>query len=370
MQHRLLPQMIILLAACLLLAAPAAAQDRLSADLVTAEAHDQPQRQQIRDYAAQWLEVLLQGQPEQIPQARSRLLQPLNMEPSDSFLSIYAPALQPEDDGADGPVLSQGLQSDKPLATRLNTIIVLTNLPGQQSIDLLVDALEDPNPAVRYWAAKAIGRLAGENQFTTQRRQDLLDTLLTRLNEDETAAVCQQILLAAGEIDATRMLEILNDRLNQIARKPGQSVLAEQVALRQFYLDLAAAGDADPDLVEELGRTALRYLRLAARELDSQRVGGQQADIYAGTVRVADNALRFVHGNRNSSVDHPGSLDSLINSENWQTVLQRADQWERALQASPFNFSQEELSIPAPPQDEEETDDQEADPNAGQAPQE
>ncbi|MFW6059624.1 MAG: HEAT repeat domain-containing protein [Phycisphaeraceae bacterium] len=343
----------------------ATGQDNISTDLLTADDLSNEQQQRIDSYVASWCQQLHDGDDADVTRSRQRLAEPLNnpTEPSTTFTGYYSPKL--------AECLLRGLETDR-LIVRLNAMIVVTYMVTEDALPLIEQGLGDENPGVRYWAAKAVQRLASREVWTRAQQVQLLQQLTDRLGQEQTGWVVQQLMLAIVGLElpeaAERMLTALNERVEGHAENPGRAIQAEQTGLERLYRELL--GEGDRAALRQLARTGYRYMRLAGTHLERGHVPEGYRPGYAEVIDVADTIMRTVNEELNGSQELPEATGEAVRQQDWDRVLVIADRWEQVLQEPPFNFDRETLSvIPSDDEgDEAENDEAEDADNTDAAP--
>ncbi|MDX1681875.1 MAG: hypothetical protein R3336_02035, partial [Phycisphaeraceae bacterium] len=140
----------ISLVALLILAPISVAQaaDRIPNDIRTAQQRLQGQQLQVvKQYISTWVSQLSSGDPEAVAEARGQLMEPTSPGASAIFVTGYS---------AEAARQLNSLLQHEQMLVRLNTMIVASTLTGSGVADMVVEAVDDPSPAVRYWAGRTV----------------------------------------------------------------------------------------------------------------------------------------------------------------------------------------------------------------------
>ena len=331
-------------------APPASAQDKLPTDIYNAESLSPEQTSQIQAYVSQWAPVLInaEGTGEQIVTARQRLLQPLGFVSTDAFRQAYTQAAAQQ--------IPPALDAES-LLPRLNAMIILSRLEmNEEILSLIRRGMQDPNPAVRYWAIKGIRGSAAALPVAAQRQ--LLQDLTQMLENEQSEQVLEQTYHAMVELNLpgnqaiTRVLEALNQRVAAHVGRPELTYRAEYSGTRTLYqrlLTMQASQGGMDQAFAQLARAAVRYMDLIARQgrQFGEQLPPETLDSYLRMVELAFQVLSDVHRQTGSTAPVPASLRAAVASANWDEVLLAAQQFRDALTQPPFGF---EPAAVAPPQ--------------------
>lgn len=324
----------------------AQAQDRIPPEIVIAQSLTEAQQQQIAGYVAQWAEQLATGDDAQVVLARQRLLEPLGVTGSEAFVKFYSEQLSQH--------LGQAAASER-LIVRLNTMIVTNRMTAATAMPLVEAGLQDTNAAVRYWAAKAVANFTSDGSLPANVQLQLLDQLAARLGAENSVPVVQQLMVSIAGLTVPRavdqILDALNNRVAIHLKEPGQPMAAEQEGLAELYrklvsaaLDNGAAPGVEQQL-RQLARVGARYMDLISLQLESGQVPEEQTESYKAMLLLTDTVLRVAHDTLNSPMLAPSPIENAVRRGEWAFVRVQANQWKNILQASPFNFTPEELAL-------------------------
>ncbi len=268
--------MFVLVAA----AASTSAQERLPGEVVRAEGTwTSSQREQVTRHIERWADQMLSGEdPQQIAIARAQLIEPLTRPGSTAaFRDQYSQALV-------GP-LGPGSAPDQPVPVRLNTLIVVGKMAGGYGLDLIIDGLDDPSSAVRYWAGKAAAENLGEDgqsPFDQQALNRLLDAIAPALDREQSWEVREQLYLALAAMPLaearTALLDALQTRVAHYAAEGlNIGIRAERRAISQLYRTFVTMRIMDrlqDQYVRALVVTAGQYAQLVKEHVQQ---GGSEA---------------------------------------------------------------------------------------------
>jgi len=156
--HGYLPALFVVVLLLAGLAPIAVAQPaRLPAQLLTANQLDDNQRQLMKDYAIGWAAAFQAAvTPDTIKEAREKIIEPLRNR-------LITPVVRDFYSVEAAKAIAPLIQSESFLV-RLNVVVTCSFLLTGEIADTCVAGLKDENPAVRYWAAKAIVRTLKQQQ--------------------------------------------------------------------------------------------------------------------------------------------------------------------------------------------------------------
>jgi hypothetical protein len=330
------------------------------------------QRTQVTNFVTGWTRILREGDDQQITQARDKLRGELAGGGSGFFRVFYSATLAGN--------LGAGLDPQRnSLLVRLNTILVARSLISEGVVDLIVDAADDPAPAVRYWAAAIVCPIVNQAALANKNQQQgkILDALKQALEgESELYVMRSQLegLACLTHPDAAKdLMLVLQTRLKSHVQKPGQPLGGEHEALHRIFRqmvfrrqqDRAAVRDQDVRLLAALG---FQYLTLAVRT--GPNAIQQNPDLVSevrNIIDVSDKILMWAVGELAPQVALPnpagGIADLLRANDNipWPIVRLRHSDWQKILMGPPMLFKKEELALPGAPADEAQGENQQVD---------
>ncbi|TVQ31015.1 MAG: hypothetical protein EA376_10530 [Phycisphaeraceae bacterium] len=213
-----------LLVLTLLSSATAMAQRELPGEVVTALRLDAAQEDVVRTFINRHGPELTNEDPRARQQARNALLSPLtgaSGDPSAAFRLVYNRHLY-------GPL--RDLEQHEELGVALGALRIAGWLCAENGFLALRHAIRDERPAVRYGAARGMGRslrlvAEGRSVLPGQRIDEALELLQRRLAEESNVQVLDGVTLALASVpegDALRgraMSALVRGAATQIARR-------------------------------------------------------------------------------------------------------------------------------------------------------
>jgi len=287
----------------LLSSATAMAQRELPDGLVTALRHEPAQEEAVRAHIDRHGPNLTHTDARTRQQARNALLGPLtgaSGEPSPAFRLLYNRHLY-------GPL--RNLERHEELGVALGALRIAGWLGAENGFLAMRDAIRDERPAVRYEAARGIGRslrLAAEGRSVLpgQRIDEALELLQRRLSEETNVLVVDGLVLALsglpeGEGEAIRrraLSALVRGGAEQIARRhrPGvEATDAEALALLRamtYTRDvLTSAAAVDREFTMDAMALAGHAMAYCLKALE-QRPEGEQMRQHLLTLAVTAEA--------------------------------------------------------------------------------
>ena len=318
------------------------------------------QKREVEAYLEYWDERLAGESDASVARAREAMTRPLGPNASVYFLIEYRRQL--------GTRLRDTFESDRAIV-RLNIMVIAAALRDAGNAALLGAGLQDANPGVRYWAARAIAAIAGAQPPPDAAAQaPLLKLLAAALQGGEKVeAVVQQLILALAGLDAAEaapeLLRALERRVEGHLTRPGASLVAETRGLRGVVASMVQRvtnGRKVPDAEARLFvRVSLRYLTMCVTMLVDDRIQATDKGEYATLARTCDEGLGWVivRVMGTAKADLPPSVQAndiktLIGRRAWHEVALRAADWENLL-ISRLGFKRPELAVKAAPPDDD-----------------
>lgn len=341
------------LAIGLLFSATHATAQNLPADIVqSAAALNEAQLRTVDAFITPAVQQLATSADDaQVAAARRKLVEPFGMGGTDLFKNEYTRRLSARLNTAGA------LATEARPAVRLNAMIVVSYMTDPSALPLVEQGLQDPSPAVRFWAARAVQNL-GDKALSNTDRERLLDLVSRTLKNEQGQEVVEELLRTYSRINipraAQQLMVVLNERVTRHAAHPDTSMAAEQAALQEQFRNLVQAkalnNQAPPALVvKELAKAALRYGTIAVDRLrQNPNMSSVNRDSLTRFIELADNALRWsvneLAPNRASSV--PADFKLELQQGQWEVVKLRFLDWNAFLQKDDaFKFNAAELSL-------------------------
>lgn len=334
---------IALLAGALSVAVASVGRGEIPAEIITATSALAPAQQQAIDAEVKhFTGQLLGGTDVQVIEARSRLLDPLLKGASQIFRVAYSASV--------AATLPKALESDRPIV-RINAMIVASKLTDPTVAKLVEKGLHDPNPAVRYWSAKAIHQIAPALNGEVQK--DMLGTLSVAVGKETSPDALQQQLTAMDKLNipeaVTRELEALNERTIAHAKDARLVMLADTEALRQLYVKLVqdkSNGKTVTDgVMRQLALVSYRYLAVTAEELDGGKLSSERQGEDWLMANTSDIALRWAASQLAPKATLPAEIKDFIAARNPAGVKLRNEEWKQLLLNPPLSYRRDELDL-------------------------
>lgn len=308
----------------------------------------------VRDFIAAAIADLTADDPAQVMDARRRLIDPLTLpNTSEIFAQAYSSHLKLQ--------LPPALSHPR-LIVRLNAVIVASYLTDRTAIELLAVPLADEAPAVRYRAAKAVGMIvtrarisSAADRVATERQA--LQLLMTHSKQETAPEAWQPLLesLSVLRIPEARLalLDALNRRVDEHARRPGMPLVAEHTGLINVYRGVVEQS-LQPDgiemaIVAALARTTCRYMVLSARTLSQvpdldDAIEAQHREM----ITAADTVLRWLmRDHLKLAVTLPPAVAPKVRDGLWAEIRLDADRWQALLGESRLGLTAADLEVPA-----------------------
>ncbi len=308
----------------------------------------------VREVIAAAVKDLTSTDPEQVMQARRRLIDPLVLpNTSEIFGQAYSSHLKLQ--------LPEALKSESVLV-RLNAVIVASHLTDRTAIELLADPLADEAPAVRYQAVKALGSIVRNARYSddASRRQtemQTLEMLRARAMAETMPQVWRPLLESfnAVRIPEARLavLDALNRQVDAHAAQPQITLTAEHAALVETYRGIVEQSlqprGVDNTTAKALARVAFRYLLLSAKVLaETADLDAPVAASYEQMITAADTVLRWlIRDYLRLPVAVPPAAAPKIRDRLWAELVLDAGKWKALLVDSRLDITADALEVPA-----------------------
>ncbi|WP_428387591.1 HEAT repeat domain-containing protein [Mucisphaera sp.] len=291
------------------------AQERLPAETIQSESITPTLEQQIRVYLNGLAPQLAEPDADLRKRTRRELVGPLNRpDATEAFQTTYsliaAEALEPL------------LESDD-FATRLNAIIAVSELYTVQALDLASEALDDANPAVRYWAARCYQDVGNRIEISTADVQRYINALATALATETNDPTAIRIIDALGAYNDP---EAISRLINALINREDDSLSADERALTacfQWLIRSRAEGLDIESLLAETTALAIAKSRIAI----SQLIQDPETPNAAELIRITDQILGLTRNTFFPNTPTPDSLAGNLARSNWATLNQDLDTW-------------------------------------------
>ncbi len=330
--------------------APVRAADQIPIEIISATSSLTPGQHQVVDqYIARQTGLLTTGTDKQVAQARSQLIDPLiRGGATDSFTLAYSSAASNR--------LIEAVESDR-LAVRINAMIITAHLSDLSTLGLVEKGLADPNPAVRYWAAKAASDTGSRDNLPSQEQAQILDLLVQSMVRESSEHVLQQLLMGLVGLSipeaSTQLLDVLNRRVAVHTADPGAPLGAALVGLRTLFVKTVEASSNDqligPDTLRQLTLVAYRYLALSATLLEQGLPAAGAQPAYRKMVELTCKVLPWSASQIAPDVLQPGPIQDELAQENWPEICLRVEEWKHLLASSAFGYDPADLALPPLP---------------------
>ena len=306
-------------------------------------------QEQIDEYLVEHIKHLTQGSPEEVVQARRKLIEPLTWAGgTEIFHLAYSSSASHQ--------LAQAINS-KDLHVRLNTMIIVNSLNDAGIVSLIRKGLTDESPAVRYWAGKAVSQVGARDRLSDDEQKALLDVLVATMLKEKSERVLQRLLVGLVGLTipeaATQLLEGLNKRVSLHAANVSMPLGAALEGLKTLFVKTVQAKangqDISVHLTRNLALVAYRYLVLSADLLDKDRPSQEIRKQYQEMIKLTDAILGWtIRQMPPQDTTLPPSIKDELNRQNWPMIRLRAEEWKRVLAQEPFNFSPIDLMVSIP----------------------
>ncbi len=256
---------------------PAAAPDPPSLPATLIGSNTPPssaQQETIATYVGYWADYLTKrGTADAAKQARQSMVQKSQADvATDAFRTAYAKAIQAE--------MASLLSENHPLAVRLNVMIVAERVGRKPLMELAETALEDPNPAIRYWGVKTLRAIAVGGAPGAKGRKRVVAALKERLDKETSHVVVKEVLRTLGKLGtpaATKaVLNNLKSRVADLQREVDKRLRADVTGLAVLTEPMfGRAAGSEAEALKELRSflvVVAQYVQVIARKLEAGEV--------------------------------------------------------------------------------------------------
>ncbi len=372
-----MPQTLGLLVACLAIAvivsvpSPALAQDTLPSSVTRVEGQwTDSQRDDAIAYINRWM--FAEGDaPATIADKRKKLREPLERPGATvDFQGQYSDRLA---------IALDGLDASENDLIRLNALICVAALQGVSGVDLATGALDDPHPAVQFWAASAAAQYAQRSSradaplLNPTQQRNMLAALRAVVGQERWPDIRQQMYITLARLDLpdarvtliaaldAALARYVNDGASAALRAEATGLAQlSSVLLKRYVVERNAGGDIEPikNELKALARSGYNFAQLVARDikvLRNDEAGLPVAGDLINTVnRLLDQTLQ-VHG-----ADQPGpAIARRLADGKYDEFAWQVGEWKPRLTGDPLNIPAAELALPQAAADGEQA-------NAGQ----
>ncbi|MEQ9454382.1 MAG: HEAT repeat domain-containing protein [Phycisphaeraceae bacterium] len=309
------------------------AQDRIPAEIIQATTITQQSEQQLRSITRQTVLVLVEPDADLRKRTRRNLTSPLTRsDATDAFRNAYSLVLVDE---------LRPLLSDASFETRLNAAIILSYLHAPQALDLAGQALDDENPAVRYWAARCFEDITPRVQLTNQQLLGHADLLAGRLATETSDITAIRLVEALDAFSNPDAYQPLIDALFTRATTDSNSLAPEERALTatfQWLIRARSEGVNIEPILANLSALVIVNAQVATERLQQDPEAPNAAEL----IRVSDQVLDLARETFFPNTPAPGgSLSRYIPRAEWTQVLQALQSWKTLLADPTVNLSQQ-----------------------------
>ncbi|QQE13591.1 hypothetical protein JD969_09070 [Planctomycetota bacterium] len=337
------------------------AAPRITQSIQTVEAPISAQDLQVIDsFNRYWVDQLASGDKASITKARQTLRSAMSPAgSSEEYLKQFNKnLLQKIQVAIQAPKIPANATKDEResiaknlMLTRINTMIVLVNTQGEGVEAALAVGLSDSNGGVRYWASKAIAKIAEYKRITKEEQPKILKLLEKSLGKETQAAALSEQLAALSNMNVGSAREILLNVLSARVGVHAKDVLAsytpEQKALQDMFFKLISDTERngiDPVQIKTFTRVAFRYAKLATDQLiENENLTPEIIADKRAMIRLTDDIFRFAHEKIDPGARQPEKIDNALTLSKWDFIRIKIDQWHGIFTKSPFNIDAKEL---------------------------
>jgi hypothetical protein len=238
---------------------------------------------------------------------------------------------------------------------RFNAMLCISELVDKSAIPIVQSGLADTNPAIRYLAAQAAGKLGAK--LDNQSQVMILTLLQNVFFNEPDQVVIEQILGSMSQLTIPQarstMLFALNEHVNVHHGNPTITLKADYDAMKVLFKDLVteqAGGKEIPlQISKQFARAAFRFMLHCSRSLDQGRVHQCLQNQYTSMIQLSESILRWISTRAMNIQDNTlpqNDMTPNIRSGSWMTLHLRSTEWGTLLQGAPFNVSQRDLAVP------------------------
>jgi hypothetical protein len=324
------------------------AQEKLPPELIAANAAlDGAQQRKLDDYANYWIQNMLSSTDAQVSDARDKLVSPMRHPSAGSvFKSAYSATLI--------RLLPQLLANNRMLV-RFNAMLCVSSLEDKSAIDMIQAGLADNNPAIRYLAAQAAGKMGKKLDPSDQMR--ILTLLQASFIQEPDQVVVEQLLNGMSQLTVPQarlaMLEALNMHVDVHDSNTNITLKSDSDAMQSLLRDLVTEqtnGVKIPfQVTKQYAVAACRFMVHCATALEQNLVHPTMVAQYTKMIEDCEKTLRWICTRPMGMEDKNLPQDDMrpnMQAKQWLAVRLRAEEWRKTLQDPPFNTSQRDLAVP------------------------
>jgi len=333
-----------------LLSAAEASSQVLPQQIIQAERFDATAREAMANMVGPAMDLLIDGTPAEVSEARETLIAPLkNESASVAFRDTFSAMITGRMDRA--------VTSESELV-RINAMIVLTRMTDQGSMAHINAGLEDDSPAVQRWAMKALGQRIAWWQSLGNKQAEVragIQTISAKLNQQGApphpivVGPALEILFTINTPESrAALIEQLNNRVALHAADPNLSYAPERAAVASFANAMALATTPDTASSAGLARAAHRYSILILSQI---KAGSISSSNNASAVGMLSQCV-LAHGQVAAGIrkqlpaNQAAAINDWIPARRWDDIQALlVDQWVPILGQAPLNLTAENLAV-------------------------
>ena len=327
----------------------ATAQEKLPMELIGANASlDGAQQRTLDEFAKFWIDNMQSSADPQVSDARDNLISPLKHPSAGSvFKSAYSATLT--------RLLPDLLKNDRMLV-RFNAMLCVPSLLDKSAINMIQSALRDTNPAIRYLAAQAAGKMGKNLQADDQMR--ILTLIQNSFVNEPDQVVVEQLLESMSLLTVPQarltMLEALNMHADVHHGNPNLTLKADRDAMLTLLKDIVReqtdGKKIDFRVSKQFAVAACRFMIHCSRALDEDRVHSTMQAQYSGMIQDCVKILVYISTRPMGMEEKVLPQDDTrpnLQAQRWTAVRLRAEEWRKTLQDPPYNTALRDLAVPS-----------------------
>lgn len=304
-----------------------------------------------------WTRILCESTvPTEIAEARRQLIEPLrNPVTSNPVREAYIRSLS---------AAITGCANAEQSISRLNALIVSAELPNATVYALAAPGLVDPDPAIRYWSAKAVADVAGkapQGTFDDAQQKQLLASLTKGMGSESSDMILEQMARAIASLSIpeaqNQLLTVLGDRVALFLHQPNTALRVDVKLLSEMQRKLvnadAAGTNIEPQL-RQLVTVVAKFAHAVAKMMTEGRVGPDVQPYAVEMMKLADEVFAYARNELDSSVNLGPPLAPLAEANKPTELMLNVLAWvgtadvPGALNQGRIAFTPADLALPAP----------------------